>query len=1058
MPQRYEPIEIRPTQGGGLASNFSTDTTGILNYTRKENFRRYLDRELRREGHDYFEGNTDIELGSQPFPYQDGTDIAVDGNWGGMADKIPVKKGWFYKYVPGDNEDHAIHGEDGSRLEMSLVVLLDGYYKQYDGNADVDEAIAKATRVDGRLISHEGNADMVYAKSDDDFRRVWATNSPPVDGPVYEVYFNGQQLSAYVRNPGGDWIDIDDTDVFPWWTAQEQSAIGVIYSMTQAEESEIWIYPEAEAAGDPRTYQLIEFAPITLIHEARRPNGQKAIVVGTPTTLYRYFALENGEVFEDGVFDSPPEPNAPCFSGDLGDWIILATGFDPDAQRWEAVSINGDSIFNNGRDPVFTYRVEQISSKAVYELRESGVAAVGCIAEYFGILNCADISEIQADKFLELFDPIGVTRSVAKMASQTGNTVTSTGDIFDTENRTIVFADGTRKNTVAYTNPKETFVDGDPDEVPLQPFTLRVQAHQIGSFFSAPSVATQLEGSPDVTSASPVFDIAHVGMRMRYVNGWSSVVLAFVDVNNITLTDPAPMDLTNLPFFMVSEPHQASVDFKVFALAPIFTADMVGRNISWDDGTVRRIVGFIDAQNVYVDADMAIENDIIGIDNPATYAAYTAREFINRVAYRRIWSMEEKPTRFDPIYKGSMEAGSFILKLDQPAKSVKIGDQLIVAGAGTAGVNVSGTVVYVAANRVIALDQRAARTVVSVPVEKADAADSIVGFEEIQDDTSGIIAMLELDGSLVIYKDTAVAYSRFTGNVEKPFQTVLRRISSSHALFYRNTLVLVNNAMHLYAGRNSFYRLTSVDQFPREVPELEVCKDKFFSRAALENSKWIFAANNILTKEIFIGNFPYTGSDRVLCIDYLTQPMTVSTSDMTISAAASVKRPIAGAVVGELEDWFLMGTPMGVMLLYGLVTLQSATFGGALSVFYRREKNPYDATKISYPSCLKSGLSAFGSASSEKDMRSWVALLSSKSPQTQILFRLYGTRNPVEAPALLVETLVPADENLVSLFCRQHYFQDEITIAEGVDNPLELVMRIMEISGVRSKSFTRRPT
>lgn len=52
----YRPNTIRPSaQGNGqLITNASADGTGIGNYTLKVNFRRELDQEIRREGHDYF--------------------------------------------------------------------------------------------------------------------------------------------------------------------------------------------------------------------------------------------------------------------------------------------------------------------------------------------------------------------------------------------------------------------------------------------------------------------------------------------------------------------------------------------------------------------------------------------------------------------------------------------------------------------------------------------------------------------------------------------------------------------------------------------------------------------------------------------------------------------------------------------------------------------------------------------------------------------------------------------------------------------------------------------
>ncbi len=952
MPAPYQPIELRPSQGGALLSNLSDDTAGPVNYSVKLNFRRYAEREFRRDGHDYFAANPDIALGNQPFPYGAPTNIAVGGNWPGVADKLTVKKGWSYLYVTGIHEDHAVNGPG-------------------DGEGDL-----------------------------------------------------------------------------------------ITTALVQAASDQIWIYPKGANIGDARTYALYEFAPITLVHEARRPNGQRALIVGTPTTLYRYAALENGDVFEDTVFD------AGVFAGDLGDWIIIADGFSSNAQRWEAVCINGTSVFNNGRDPMFSYRVEEFTAKAVYELRETGYAAVGTIAEFFGILMAGDISEIQAEKLLELFDPIGVRRSGAMLGEMpdpgSGSwEAKTTQDFFSATDagRTIVFENGTTQDTIGFITARRMLMSGGTDTTP-QRFMLRTKAAQTGSLFSGTISGTQASGSKNVLASSAIFSAPMAGKRLRYVNGWSSIIDTFTDSTHVILHDNAPEAFTGLSFFVISEPvataASGSADFIVTAAAPIFAADMVGRNISWEDGTERRIVRFIDSTHVYVDFDMKIASQIVGIDNPATYAAYTEKQFINRIGYQLIWSMNDLPTRFGPVYKGSMDLNGFILKLDQPAKSVAVGDQLLVSGAGIAGGNLTATVLYVAAHRVIALDQRAATAVRGAPVEKADAVNSIVGYEYLQDDSSAIVRMLELDGSLVIYKDTAIALARYTGNTDAPFAFQPRRINASHGLFFRNTLILLNNAEHIYAGRSSFYRFTLVDGFPREVPVLEVGKDKFFTKAKLENSKWIFAANNALTKEIFFGNFPYDGDDKVLCLDYLSQPWTLSTSDMMISAAASVKRPAAGATVGETPDWFVMGTPRGVVLLYGLVN-EGGVFSGN-RILYRRDVNPYSATKGAYPSRLRSGLSSFGSVSSEKDIRSFVPILSSKSPATVLTFTLFATRNPVETPATLMSVVVPADENLVSLHYRDVYFADQIAVESGIDNPLELVARVYDISGIRSNNFVRRRT
>jgi hypothetical protein len=958
VPQSYQPVEIRPTMGGALLSSLSDDTTASYNYAVKRNWRRFQEREIRREGFDYLWANPDASLGNQPFPYAEPDDIAESGNWPGIADHIEVHQGWFYLFIAGEKELKALNGEGGPEMGAVLV---------------------------------------------------------------------------------------------------------------QAATDEILVYPKAEAIGDARTYQLLEFEPITLIHEARRPNGKKALIVGTPTTLYRFFALDNGDYFLGDYFDATPGPGVPYFADDIGEWIIIASGFNPDAQRWEAVCINGTSIFNNGLDPVFSYRVEEFTAKAVYELRESGIAAVGTIAEFFGILVAGDISEIFAEKLLELFDPIGVRRSGAMTAEIIpGNTVQSTEDFFSADDvgRRIIFDNGISAAIIVFTNAQEVQVGHDTYQsygtpvaaqtVSPQRFMLRTPASQAGSLFSGVITGTQTNGSPNVLASSAIFDGTMVGKRLRYINGWSSIINAFTDSTHVVLDDNAPEDFA-LPFFVVSEPEQLSADFIVTAAAPLFTADMVGRNISWDDGEERRIVGFIDSENIYVDADMNIPKQIVGIDNPETYATYSAKEFINRIAYQTIWSMVDQPARFGPVYRGSMDFNGYILKLDQPALSIEIGEKLTVAGAGISGGNLIATVLYVAAHRVIALDTRASTAVVHAPVEKSDVAGSIVGYEYLQDDSSGIIRMLELDGTLVIYKDTAIVLARYTGNPDAPFAFQLKRIDASRTLFYRNTLAHVGD-IHVFAGRATFYKFSLVNQDPEILVELELCKNLFFDKATLENSKWIFSANNVLTEEVFITGFDYsdTNKDRALCLDYRSRPFTVSTSDLMITAGASMKRPTAGAVFGEIEDWFIMGSPRGVVLLYGLVFLQSKIFDGAKRILYRRELNPYSATKAPYDSLMRGGLSAFGNPNNEKDIRSWVPILSSKSAKTVLTFTLLGARNPVETPEVLCTGDVDPEENLAPLHFRSNYFADQLEIKDAIDNPCELAGRIIEISGVKSVSDTRR--
>lgn len=64
MPTRYSPVTIRPKDGGQLSTRPSGEVTSGNNYTIKENWRRDLDQEIRREGWLYFQPRTDT-LGTQ---------------------------------------------------------------------------------------------------------------------------------------------------------------------------------------------------------------------------------------------------------------------------------------------------------------------------------------------------------------------------------------------------------------------------------------------------------------------------------------------------------------------------------------------------------------------------------------------------------------------------------------------------------------------------------------------------------------------------------------------------------------------------------------------------------------------------------------------------------------------------------------------------------------------------------------------------------------------------------------------------------------------------------
>lgn len=106
------------------------------------------------------------------------------------------------------------------------------------------------------------------------------------------------------------------------------------------------------------------------IWQLDRPNGERAVVAATRTTIYR-------------------------FNYDTGTWSVVGSGYASNGQRWQADTMDGYLIFNNEVDLPFTYRVEDSAVSPIHEMREIGIAAVGTICVYNGFLLCADITEIK---------------------------------------------------------------------------------------------------------------------------------------------------------------------------------------------------------------------------------------------------------------------------------------------------------------------------------------------------------------------------------------------------------------------------------------------------------------------------------------------------------------------------------------------------------------------------------------------------------------------------------------------------------------------------------------
>ena len=134
------PVRIEPAMGGQLRYGMSAQNAGAYHYHQKRDWRRLLDREVRREGHDYFYPVPGVAPGNQMFPWGAGvTDpitllIPLDGELiAGTDDTIKTWNHGIYKGPysdPGDLPDDPYLEED-----------VWGYYGFTDGQPDDFEGV-----------------------------------------------------------------------------------------------------------------------------------------------------------------------------------------------------------------------------------------------------------------------------------------------------------------------------------------------------------------------------------------------------------------------------------------------------------------------------------------------------------------------------------------------------------------------------------------------------------------------------------------------------------------------------------------------------------------------------------------------------------------------------------------------------------------------------------------------------------------------------------------------------------------------------------------------------
>lgn len=486
----------------------------------------------------------------------------------------------------------------------------------------------------------------------------------------------------------------------------------------------------------------------------------------------------------------------------------------------------------------------------------------------------------------------------------------------------------------------------------------------------------------------------------------------------------------------VTSPLASQSGTTVTAASSEFTADDVGSTIIFANGRLAKILTFTSSTVVTVDTfqTVAAQEFFIGV----LYGAISDETLFSRIQYRLLVSDIGDPEDYANIIPvTSANAGSTTVTLTHPTLTLRVGDGISILGAGPSGSSLQATITNMNGYRtVLQIDTVINTTATDTGLQKISRLESLSSAFDLQDDGSAIVRISELQGRLIVLKETSIFIGSFTGT--DPLFTFQRIYSGPNSIGWKWMLAKIDGQRLIYAGSNSFYSFDLATLVPKIQEKLFLCQNLFYSAAnalTLMNDCW--ATENVITNEIWFV-FPTESSDKAICYDY--QYNTCSTLAFPYSAGGSVERPILGNQIGVGEDWFVVGTSAGLIFQYGLTNLSTG--------IWTRDEENYDST-------LKSGLFARPENFHEVDLRNYVIYFSGY-PTTPVNITLYGTRNAHETATVLFSRDIdaPTYKNLIPTYFRKNYYQDKILVS-GVPTNAAIVRRVLEFSDIDTRSAIR---
>ncbi len=412
------------------------------------------------------------------------------------------------------------------------------------------------------------------------------------------------------------------------------------------------------------------------------------------------------------------------------------------------------------------------------------------------------------------------------------------------------------------------------------------------------------------------------------------------------------------------------------------------------------------------------------MNGASPYATITDGATTTRITYRRVWSNIGNPRDFAVSVPGAVN--SYVspteLTLAWPMASLEAGDTIVILGAGTAGGNLQTTISTITGTSVILTDP-ALTTVTAADVARPTDIDSIAGYDDLEDDGSGIVLQIPLKTQLMSFKSSGhVWQTYYTGDLDTPFakDRVVKKAGVAPR-FPRAVVNITNDDNQeylLFPGAKHFYRYDLGSQAPQQEPLfMGAEKDLFFSRIKGLGPYDVWAADNGCTDEVFFAymwddyEVGYYGASRAIALKYAKGCESIAdVSAFNFTCAATVQKPLTEFGCDEVESWFLMGDGDGKVTLYGETNLEV--------ISRRRYGELFEAS-------LGGGLTSFGSDDTGKYVRRFSIVSSNPNATQGMDVTIYGANAAnVEPVALETKTLTdPRYPGAMGLSYRKPYFR-----------------------------------